>query len=57
MKGGWMANIRVYELARDLTVTNKVLIKTIREMNITVKSHMSSLDKETEEKIRDNFLR
>ena len=50
-----MANIRVYELARDLTVTNKVLIKTIREMNITVKSHMSSLDKETEEKIRDNF--
>ncbi len=50
-----MANIRVYELARDLTVTNKVLIKTIREMNITVKSHMSSLDQETEEKIRDNF--
>ena len=34
-----MANIRVYELARDLTVTNKVLIKKIREMNITVKPY------------------
>ena len=51
-----MANIRVYELARDLTRTNKELLKTIRELNIPVKSHASSLDKEAEEKVREYFF-
>ncbi|MBW1867205.1 MAG: translation initiation factor IF-2 N-terminal domain-containing protein, partial [Deltaproteobacteria bacterium] len=51
-----MANIRVYELARDLTKTNKELLKTIRELNIPVKSHASSLDKENEKKVREYFF-
>ncbi|MBW2248455.1 MAG: translation initiation factor IF-2 N-terminal domain-containing protein [Deltaproteobacteria bacterium] len=39
-----MAKIRIYELARDLNVTNKELVEKIRNMDIYVKSHMSSLD-------------
>ncbi len=39
-----MAKIRVYELARDLNMTNKVLIDQMGQIGIAVKSHMSSLD-------------
>ena len=39
-----MAKIRVYELARDLNMTNKVLIDRIRELDISIKNHMSSID-------------
>jgi len=42
-----MAKIRVYELARDLNMTNKVLLDKIRNMNIEVGSHMSSLDQKS----------
>jgi len=39
-----MAKIRIYELARDLNMTNKLLLEKLRDMDISVKSHMSSLD-------------
>lgn len=39
-----MAKIRIYELARDLNMTNKLLLEKLRDMDIPVKSHMSSLD-------------
>jgi translation initiation factor IF-2 len=39
-----MAKIRIYELARDLNMTNKMLLDKIRDLDISVKSHMSSLD-------------
>ena len=42
-----MAKIRVYELARDLNMTNKVLIDRMSQIGIAVKSHMSSLDEDT----------
>ncbi|OQW97289.1 MAG: translation initiation factor IF-2 [Desulfobacteraceae bacterium A6] len=50
-----MAKIRVYELARDLNMTNQALLDKIRSMNIDVKSHVSSLDEETVAKIRTGF--
>ncbi|RPH47689.1 MAG: translation initiation factor IF-2 [Desulfobacteraceae bacterium] len=50
-----MAKIRVYELARDLNMTNQALLDKIRSMNIDVKSHVSSLDEETVAKIRSGF--
>jgi hypothetical protein len=34
----------VYELARDLNMTNKILISKLSDMDISVKSHMSSLE-------------
>ncbi|MBU4037093.1 MAG: translation initiation factor IF-2 N-terminal domain-containing protein, partial [Proteobacteria bacterium] len=50
-----MAKIRVYELARDLNMTNQALLDKIRNMNIYVKSHVSSLDEETVAKIKAGF--
>jgi translation initiation factor IF-2 len=51
-----MAKIRVYELARDLNITNKVLLEKVRSMNIQAKSHMSSLNDDTVAKIKKNIL-
>ncbi len=39
-----MAKMRVYELAREFEVTSERLIHLLREMEIPVRSHMSSLD-------------
>jgi len=51
-----MAKIRIYELARDLNVTNKELLEKIRNMDIDVKSHMSSLDDEAVTRIKMDLL-
>ncbi len=39
-----MPKIRVYELARHLNMANKDLLNRLEALNISVKSHMSSLD-------------
>ena len=41
-----MAKTRVYELAKQLNVTNKVLLEKLKEMDIAVKSHMSAIEEE-----------
>jgi translation initiation factor IF-2 len=51
-----MATIRVYELARDLNLTNKVLLDKLSELDISVKNHMSSLDDETVAKIKSTLF-
>jgi translation initiation factor IF-2 len=51
-----MANIRIYELARVLNLKNKDLLAKIAEMNIDVGSHMSSLDVETEARVKKYVL-
>jgi translation initiation factor IF-2 len=48
-----MAKIRVYELARDLNMTNKDLLAKLREMEIEINSHMSSLDEETTAQVKN----
>jgi translation initiation factor IF-2 len=47
-----MPKIRVYELAKDLNLTNKVLVNKLREMDLLVKSHMSTLDAEMVEQVK-----
>jgi translation initiation factor IF-2 len=42
-----MAKTRVYELARDLNLTNKILLNKLNSLDISVKSHMSALDDDT----------
>ncbi|MDY6793603.1 MAG: translation initiation factor IF-2 [Thermodesulfobacteriota bacterium] len=42
-----MAKTRIYELAREFNMTNTVLLEKIKEIGISVKSHMSVLDDET----------
>jgi translation initiation factor IF-2 len=48
-----MAKIRVYELARDLNMTNKDLLAKLREMEIEINSHMSSLDEDTITRVKN----
>jgi translation initiation factor IF-2 len=50
-----MAKIRVYELARNLNMKNKELLDKLEEMNINVRSHMSSLDDDTVAEIKLNL--
>ena len=51
-----MAKLRVYELARDLNTTNKVLLEKLSDLDISVKSHMSALDDEVIAKIKSAFF-
>ena len=51
-----MAKIRVYELAKDLNMTNKALLNKMKEMKIEVKSHMSSLEDSDIGKIKRSLL-
>jgi translation initiation factor IF-2 len=43
---------RVYELARELNLTNKSLLEKISSLDLGLNSHMSALDDETESRIR-----
>jgi translation initiation factor IF-2 len=52
-----MAKIRVYELARELNTTNKVLVDRLKKMEIPIKSHMSSLEDEDVAKIKAELFK
>jgi translation initiation factor IF-2 len=51
-----MAKIRIYELAKQLNMINKVLLEKLREMNISVKNHMSVIDEETVAGIKEALV-
>ena len=51
-----MAKIRVYELARDLNLENKILLSKLNDLDISVKSHMSALDDDTVAIIRQQLF-
>lgn len=48
-----MAKVRIYEIARELDITSKDLMEKIKDLNIDVKSHMSSLSNEEAELIKE----
>ncbi len=48
-----MTKLRVYELAKELEMANKELLERIGSLGIQVKGHMSSLDEEQAELVRD----
>jgi len=50
-----MSKLRIYELARDFNMTNKDFIEKLKDMDIPVKSHMSSLDEETVSKVKETL--
>jgi translation initiation factor IF-2 len=51
-----MAKVRVYELAKDLNMTNRALLNKMKELKIVVKSHMSSLEDIDIKAIRKGLL-
>jgi len=48
-----MANIRVYELARQLNTTNKDLLEKLNGLNVSVKNHMSVVDEQVEALVKE----
>ena len=50
-----MAKIRVYEVARQFNVSSEAMVNLLREMDLPVKNHMSSIDEETVQRIRGKF--
>ncbi|MFO7963896.1 MAG: translation initiation factor IF-2 [Desulfobacterales bacterium] len=51
-----MAKIRVYELARDLNMTNKELIDKLTGFGFSVGNHMSSLEEDTVTEFKSKLL-
>jgi translation initiation factor IF-2 len=47
-----MANVKVYNLSKELGVSNKVVIDVARRIGITVRSHASALSQEDAKRIR-----
>ncbi|MDR1471484.1 MAG: translation initiation factor IF-2 [Synergistaceae bacterium] len=50
-----MNKIRVYELGKLLGKTNQEVLDILRNLNIEVKSHMSSIDMETAQMVEDSL--
>ncbi|MBW1859848.1 MAG: translation initiation factor IF-2 [Deltaproteobacteria bacterium] len=48
-----MGKIRIYELAKQFGIANKVLLEKLAEMGISVKSHMSAVDEEAVQGIKE----
>ena len=51
-----MAKVRVYELAKDLNMTNKQLLEKLKELGIDAKSHMSALGSSDVAAVKQNLL-
>jgi translation initiation factor IF-2 len=50
-----MAKLRVYELAKELGLESKELIRELEKLGVEVRSHMSSLDEDTAKLVRDSL--
>ena len=50
-----MAKIRVYELAKELNISSKELIEKLGDLDVSISSHMSSIEEEEADLIRDLF--
>ena len=50
-----MGKMKVYELAKELNITNTEMIDWLKKENIIVKSHLSTLEDESVEIVRKNF--
>jgi len=50
-----MSKIRVYELARDLGLESKDLVDFLEELGADVKNHMSTLEDDIAELVREHF--
>jgi translation initiation factor IF-2 len=50
-----MAKQRVYELARELNMTNKALLAKLQDMDVDVKNHMSTIAEDTISKVKSEL--
>lgn len=52
-----MAKYRVYEVAKQFGLSSEAMVKLLQEIDITVKSHMSSIEDVTIERIKEKFAK
>lgn len=50
-----MGKSRIYEIAKELNIDSKLIVEKLKEMNVDVKNHMSSITEEESMKIRQAF--
>ena len=50
-----MPKLRIYEIAQEINKTNKEVLDFLKEKNIEVKSHMSTLEEKEEKMVHDAF--
>ena len=48
-----MSNIRIHKLAKELGIESKILVDELKKQGIDVKTHMSSIDEETAELLKN----
>ena len=48
-----MSKVRVYELSKELGINSKKLITVLHKLNIDVKNHMSTMDRDIAKKVID----
>lgn len=50
-----LSKIRIYELARDIGISNKELIAFLEDLGADVKSHMSTVEEDIADMVREHF--
>ena len=50
-----MGKIKVYELAKELNITNTEMLELLKNEKIEVKSHLSTLDESDVEEVKKKF--
>ena len=51
----WMAKKRIYEVAKEVGVDNKVVVQKAKDLGFDVKNHMSSIDDSQIAKLKSSF--
>lgn len=51
----WMAKKRIYEVAKEVDVDNKVVVQKAKDLGFDVKNHMSSIDDVQAAKLKSSF--
>lgn len=51
----WMAKERIYEVAKELNIDNKVVVQKARDLGFDVKNHMSSLEDSQVKQLKGSF--
>lgn len=50
-----MSKVRVYELARELDLESKILVDFLIELGADVRNHMSTIDEEIADMVREHY--